>query len=449
MTINKEGLLIFFDEDLRNEFLKEREEGGFNSFTDALSVYDWKVRKLQVALLSFTGSTIDYIALASKGNRVVTAKSRIEFSELFSIDSVLISEIESLLETRIRNHFIKSSQGHGGRLPEKTWIEIVDAIKKLRPQYAEEIDRIISMKEISQFHLRGPAAELLLQEREALGIALDIFDGGNKIRGEVLGSWAPNIGDVSGIDQDDQEAVLEKLPAGRANFMAGIPKRYIQEESAIQHDLFNWDGMSPFHELGTSKFIKGNRILEVIYANKNSLENTTGADLIYYIEKYHAFILVQYKLMKKKGDEHVYRPNKQLLKEIQRMDKFVNTYCNKSAISEHEEYRLCDDGFLLKLVPNSGLMPASKELIKGMYITRIYMKFLLSAKGPKGEKGGTIITFDNSPRYLTNTEFSKFINRGWIGTRGIQSDILSKLIKQYYETGNAILFANETEIETY
>ena len=440
-----EGIFVFFDEFRRAELLLEREESGYYSFSDAFSVQDWEIKSLQVALISFSQSNIDFIALAKKGNRVVTAKSRIEFSNLISLDSIPIQSIEKELKSSVRNHFIRSSQGSGSRVPPKTWQSVISIIKKLRPKQASEIDRLLSIKEISRFTLKGVAAEIILQEREALGIALDIFDISHQLRKEVLGGWSPNLEDVTDLSEETFEGSLKTPPQGRASFLSGIPKRCFQEESAIQHDLINWGGMTGVHEAGYSRFQKGDRSLDVIYANRNALEKTTGVDLIYFNEVYNSFVLVQYKLMKdrSKDDSVMYRPDDQLAEELQRMDEFVSFYYQENEILCHEDYRLCDDGFMLKFVPNNGVQPATSELIKGMYVTRKYTRFLMSDNGPKGKQGGKIIDFKNSPRYLTNTEFSNFVNRGWIGTRGIHSEALKNLIKQYYETGNAVLVARE------
>ena len=167
-------------------------------------------------------------------------------------------------------------------------------------------------------------------------------------------------------------------------------------------------------------------------------------DLIYYNRGYQLFALVQYKLMREEKEEMVYRPDPALIDELSRMDAFSSRFSQPYELQSHEEYRLNSDGFLFKIVPNRGLSPASGELIKGMYLTREYMRFLLGDKGPKGDKGGAVITFDNSPRYLTNSEFTKSVNRGWIGTRGAQSDVLKDLVKQYYETGRAVVLAHES-----
>lgn len=443
---NQEGLIVHFDEEQRRDFLQE--ERWNQSFSDALSVQDWKMRQLQVVLLSFTGTTIDYICIATKGNRVATAKYRVEFSDLVNLDSVSLKDVERLLSLNTKYHFLRSSSGRGGRIPRKTWGEILQALRELRPKISDEIDRLISLTAISKYRLTGTAADILLQEREALGAALDIFSGSNQLRKEVFRAWAPKLDEVK--DYDEKELVAQLIPSeeGASCFLSGISKRHIQEESAIQHDLFNWENeKATLHRMGVSAFKQGSRILEVVYANKNALETTLGVDLIYYNQEYQSFVLVQYKLMEKKSDieGYFYRPDDQLNREIKRMNKFLKDHGDNKKISAHNEYRINSDGFLFKLVPNKGLQAASEKLISGMYLTREYMEFLLGSKGPKGKKGGKIISFTNSPRYLTNTEFSNYVNRGWIGSNCKQSEVLSKLIKVFLKTGRAVLVATEVD----
>ena len=437
------GLIIHFDEEQRTDLLNERR--GLR-FSDALSVHDWEIKQIQVVLLSFTGNTIDFIALATKGNRVATAKSRVEFSDLVDLSSIPLKEVENLLSTNTKLHFMKSSTGRGGRLPETTWLETIQAIKEIRPNLAEEIERLISLTVVSRYRLTGEAAEVLVLEREALGAALDIFGGNNELRKAVLMSWAPKLDDVENYDNDAMEADLNISTDSPVSFLSGIPERYIQEESAIQHDLYNWEGeKASLHNMGVSVFKQGNRVLEVVYANKNSLEHTLGVDLIYYNRSFHSFVLVQYKVMREKDEfeEFYYRPDEQLDKEIARIDEFQNKVKISTDVSSHSEFRLNYDGFLYKLVPNKGLQAATEKLITGMYITNSYMKFLLGENGPKGERGGRLINFKNSPRYLTNTEFSGMVNRGWIGTSLNQSDNLASLIGEFLQTGRALMVATE------
>lgn len=306
------GLLLHFDEERRNDLIRDKVEGGYESFSDALSVLDWQLGQLNIALLSFTASTIDYIALAKKGKRIATSKNRINFSGLVNLNAIPIRAVESHLNERLQRYFIKVSKGAGGVIPPTTWAALISAIKAERPNLAQDIERLLSLRRYSGYRLNGEAAEILLQEREALGIALQIFSGSNQLRDEVLSEWAPYDDSVVDVNENEATATLANLRTGRSTFMKGIPQRYIQEESAIQHDLFNWPGMTPRHEAGVSVFEQGGKRLEVHYANRNALERTLGVDLIYYNEEFQLFVLVQYKLMRKERSVVLYRPDNQL-----------------------------------------------------------------------------------------------------------------------------------------
>ncbi|WP_324727103.1 hypothetical protein [Pseudomonas chlororaphis] len=439
------GLLLHFDEERRGYLIQDNVEGGYGTFSDALSLPDWPLGQLNIALLSFSDETIDYISLAKKGKRVVTSKNRIDFSGLVNLEAISIQAIEARLSNKLQRYFTKASQGNGGVIPPTTWTALVDAIKAERPNLVEEIDRLLSLQRYSGYHLHGEAAELFLQEREALGIALDIFSGNNQLRNQVLSEWAPYDDTVAEVNEEQETAILANLEPGRSSFMKGISQRYLLEEAALQHDLFNWPGMTPLHESGVSIFEQGARKLEVHYANRNALEHTLGVDLIYYSEAFQLFVLVQYKLMREEADSISYRPDSQLVTELARMDAVNTSIQSSERIQSHQEFRLNDDGFLLKLVPATGLKPASGELIKGMYVTREYMNFLIGPNGPKGSKGGSQITFSNSPRYLTNSQFSESVHAGWIGTRGVKSDALATVLRQFYESGRAVLVAYEID----
>lgn len=418
-------------------------EGDFSPFTDALSVRDWVLGDATIALLSFSEVTIDFICLARKRNQVVTSKNRIKFSSIVSLDSIPIETINAHLSQQVQKHFIRVSSGVGGIFPPATWVLLLDAIKAERPDTSGDIDRLVGLLQFAGYRITGEAAEILLQERDALGIALDIFSGSNKLRDRVLGEWAPSEEQLTELDENEKTAKFISRAGEISSFIKGIPQQYIQEESAIQHDLFNWPGMTPMHEAGVSVFESGDRRLEVIYANRNDLEHTLGVDLLYYNESFQLFVLVQYKLMREDGGEMLYRPDAQLRSELALMDAFSANNRLTGSILTHEQFRLNDDGFMLKLVPQKGLRPASGELIKGMYVAREYMHFLLGLNGPVGSRGGSKVTFDNAPRYMTNSQFTAFVNEGWIGTRGVQSADISAMLERFYETGRAVVVARE------
>lgn len=438
------GIIVRFDENRRNNLLCERISQD-TSFSDALSVYDWELKSISVALLAFSESSLDFICLARKGKRVVTSKNRVEFSSLVSLEGLSISEVESHLDAQLSNYFIRSSQGSGGKIPKATWVATLNAIKQLRPNTIDEIDRLESLTKYAGVRLTGSRAEILAQEREALGVSLDIFSGGAALRNQVLTQWAPKNEEVSGLDEARQEASLQETEASLPSFLQGLPERYRQEESALQHDLMNWDGATAVSIEGASSFEQGSRKLSVVYANRNSLETTFGVDLIYFNEQFNQFVLVQYKLMREESGQQTYRPDDQFREELNRMDKFNSRYIDGESPTKDSEIRLNADGFYFKLVPNRGLVAASGELSKGMYLPREYIHFLLGPNGPVGSRGGSVLNFDNATRYLSNSEFISNVRLGRIGTYGSVSMQITDVISAYYETGRGVVIARETD----
>lgn len=447
MSRKATGIILVFDEAQSAELLVERAEAFDESFSDTLSVHDWPIGKLCLALLSFEEGEFNYISLARKGRRVATSKNRVEFSSFVNLDHLPIEAVKGHIKPDLVRHFVRSSSGVGGSVPPGTWTEILKALLIERPEIEGELHRLESLTKYAGITLRGNATELLIQEREALGISLDIFSGGTSLRKKVLGEWAPDDSSVEDFNEEQMTAQLVRSSQRGSSFLDGISDRYFQEESTIQHDLFSWEGRPDEHLSGVSVFEQGRRRLEVIYANRNALEKTLGVDLIYFNETYNSFVLVQYKLMYERGDEFIYRPDEQLSKELERMDEFHEAHPADSELTSGEEFRLSSDPFLLKLVPNRGLSPSSGELIKGMYLPRIYVKFLLGPNGPVGPRGGRVISYENAPRYLSNTEFGHNVNAGRIGSCGIMSSAISEIVRSYFETGRAIMVARESQPE--
>ena len=192
------GLLVHFDEVRRADLIRDRpiEEEGF---TDALSVPDWPLKQVNIALLRFTETTVDYICLARKGRRAATLKNQVEFFELLALDAVDLIAIEKKVSQRLRPYFINVSVGTGGVVPAATWTEVVDAVKAERPLLTPQIDRLLAIQSDSGTRLVGKVATILSEERDALGISLDIFSHTSKLRGQVFSTWVPPedaIGDI-------------------------------------------------------------------------------------------------------------------------------------------------------------------------------------------------------------------------------------------------------------
>lgn len=119
-------------------------------------------------------------------------------------------------------------------MPLVSWEKLIKAIKRIKPKLSDEIDRLLMLKKISSYILKGYGVDLLIQEREAFGISLDIFEGGGSgLRKAVLGGWTPNNDDIKITSEKKKKAELKKTD--KLSFISGISKRYIQEETALQN----------------------------------------------------------------------------------------------------------------------------------------------------------------------------------------------------------------------
>ena len=127
-----------------------------------------------------------------------------------------------------------------------------------------------------------------------------------------------------------------------------------KEDAVIEHDARWIPGMDLFesHMTGKAVFVRNHERLEVYTANKRDLELLFGVDLIYFNVPRSSIVMVQYKMLQRESDpkhpdepnpEWIYRPDKQLAKEIDRMKRFAIAQGTKP-------YRLNSGPFYLKFV---------------------------------------------------------------------------------------------------
>lgn len=427
------GYVIIFDEDRRVSILQERGLFG-GRFTDALSAPDWGFGDIEVCFLSFDGETIDAACLAKKGARVATAKVRVEFTKFIDLESLPIEEIESRFSAKLAHHFVRATSGKGKRVPLSTWQELVEIIKALRPNHVDELDRLLLLQVSSRKRFYGPGADTVAIERDAIGIALDIFDSSKELRKTTLVRWAPTE---------------EALPP----FLAGLEALKLTEEQMLAHDAWVFPDATVAATTIGARFETRTTALDVIYQNRTSVEKTLGVDLIYYNHMFDAYTLVQYKRMTKEKlkDHHnaVYRPlsDKNFDSEVGRMRGFRDAcpdVWNKPKL--WNTYRLNGDSFYFKFCPSVSLELLSSDLIKGMYLPREYLESLLESTVTDGKKGGKLITFENVQRHISNTEFVWLVHDGWVGTRGVSTEAITEIIRASLDAGRAVVYAHSSEL---
>ena len=117
----------------------------------------------------------------------------------------------------------------------------------------------------------------------------------------------------------------EARPDGLSSFVEVLSDLRTPEDPAIVYDSMRFLTSTASSTPQVScVFSKGDERLTVINVNRQPLERTTGADLIYVNETTKSFVLVQYKTFRREGEHSshlVYRPDAQFAAELKRMRK--------------------------------------------------------------------------------------------------------------------------------
>nr|WP_295773846.1 hypothetical protein [Rhodoferax sp.] len=409
------GFLISFDESQRNAFLKEVRDLK-NGFTDALSSDDWPVRRWEVCGLLFEPGKITHWALARKGNRVATGKVRVEFTEV-TPTSIQIDSVKSLMANASQVKIVSARSGIGGAIGEPTWNSLKEAIGQMDEDSLAVLERLERMRVQSRNHIVRPGVEVVAQQRDALGVALDAFDQTGQLRKKTLQSWVAPEGNVL------------------TSFLDGLTGVRTIEDQLIARDAATFPNADE-RRLTTvgAVFHVGGRTLEVFNLNRTRVEHATGADLLYFHEQCNAWTLVQYKSMERDDaaldKRAVYRPDSTFDSELQRMVDFRQQTPDAWLSADGPNaYRLSGDGFFFKFCSRIQLEVLSDALLPGMYLPREFMVSVLADPKSRGQRGGRILTFENAGRHLTNTLFAELLREGWIGTRGVSSEKIAQIVR--------------------
>lgn len=243
-----------------------------------------------------------------------------------------------------------------------------------------------------------------------------------------------------GISPHDAARLLDMVE-GRESALTRIN---IHEDTVIEHDArYIPSFMLAGSDLsGRAVFENGGERLEVITANKRPLEAALGVDLIYLNAIKQNIVMVQYKILE--PDRHhgetdwIYRPDKQLAKEIARMKRF-----SRARPPGPLEYRINPQVYYLKFVRRDA------ELGKSAITIPIdHFEILRSDPDCKGPKGAFRISYDTlDGRYLRQQPFLDLIRSGYIGAHAQTTTDLKRLINAILKDNRAVVAAIQSHAE--
>jgi hypothetical protein len=160
--------------------------------------------------------------------------------------------------------FVRARANSGGVLTEKSAAALIAALNNLSRVAADEVSRLMNQDARAAHRLTGDGLQAAVQEGDAVRLALDIADLPRRAMRDVR--------------PDGEMSFLEQLEAVRAS-----------EDTTIAYDgmrFLDFDRIdSPS---GVVAFANGYERLAIVNVNRQPLERTTGADLIYINETHPA-----------------------------------------------------------------------------------------------------------------------------------------------------------------
>lgn len=421
------GQLVILGEDPRSDLVRDKIEGG-RLFSDAADVAQGSRPKRFLSLISTDGYRITHAAGTTRTSQVATGQVRLRYDIIRELSPVSLSVIDDSLDPRLGSVF-GSRIDRNGWLPDRTWQATLDVVRG----FGGNSSAIATLEQWLSHTVSVPQDNrriALTEERDALGLALKLFDEG-----------------LSKRTLSTTPQVLESAIASEAPFLVAMQNSSLPEDLGIVHDAANFDGWTPQDTptLGTTRFQRRGKSLTVTNANRTRIERVLGVDLLYFHEQYKSFVFVQYKRMTQSDPGPAsYRPiGDSYEREYNNMRKWDKLTRASGPASDLESYRLINDAFFFKLYSNPQGQPPQDQLLKGMYFPLSYWNTLLASPQVRGPREGVVINYDNAGRYLNNTGFTHLVGSGWAGTAPQTERLIGQVIAEALDGRHSVTIARE------
>ncbi len=415
------GYVLRLSHERRDVFHHAVDEYG--RFAEAVPLFGHSRNAPLVCFIVDPSGRVTHIGRGRRGVNAGTQQSRLNIEEIHSVDDVvstqrIIDGVPNRNRKAVEQRFLS-----GGLLSPKAFQEAIDVFVRLAPGARSLVDRFTTSTRQRLERLSARARDSLAYQKEALAVALSLAG----IDRAPLAQWS-----------------LEDEAPG--SFLDGLPEVRMREDPMVIQDMRQVPGYDYLREIpnaAAAVFADGDDRLTVIMANRQPLEEQTGTDLIYYNERFRAFVMVQYKAMEADDDlGAIFRfPEAKLTDELHRMDRFLKELSKVKAGAALDDFRFSDNPFFLKFCPRIQFEPDSTGLTKGMYIPHAYWKLLEKDDRFKGPRGGRRLAYSNVGRYFDNTSFTMMVKGAWVGTNIPQSELLERWMRDVVAAGRSITFA--------
>jgi hypothetical protein len=410
----------------------ERSIKGKDEFSSAVPVTDISLPQIFLTFVSFDASTLQYVCLAESGRIVATGEQRVRFSHLSKVQ-IPWAKIHEQIPLKLRPH-LPPLRRRVVAVPPKTWQSLLEAVSRIDPKAGKKIKEIKRLIRLGSKSYSSNSYTVLGEERDAVGLALEIF-----------------------ADPSERRRILKQssihLAEEIAPFLHGVQRVLAREDPLVNRDAEIFPGfvLKDHPIIGVAHLQRENRHLTIINTNRQPLETTLGVDLLYYNHQHDAFVFVQYKRMSasKEGDQGEWyypRHDNSYEKEIATMRNVYRLYkadLQKARLSQLAGYRLECNPFLFKLCKREQFAPLRDSLVQGLYVPLSYWGMFMRSGESRGPRGATRVGPQNLQRWISNSLFVDLVKGGWLGSSGGVSQDLGKIVRSCLESGRSVVIAVE------
>lgn len=418
------GFFLAF-EHRRTEYIS-RKLWGDEEASESFSAFDWELERREVVMLSLSPgrTSVDALALMERmhgSGGTGKLKMRLHRPVLIR-QSVSAQELAAIVNI----DRLRSTAEQLKRFSPQEWQSAIDAIKRLRPEHADEIALLLQMqKEKSPLVGRDNKTLRLSEQRDAVGLVLDIADMDRK----TLFRRAHMDG-ASGAS-----SVLDLLDSER-----------LHEQDVMRHDEHVFPGLLT-REMRSARFQEmGGREVRVHVYDKKPLETVLGIDLLIYQEAYKSFALLQYKTMEQaedaKGKTWSYLVDDQLWKQMSSMHDAEEAMRHVPHVQPGlMDWRLRDEAFFFKFCETTKPDARDDALVRGITMCHSQLRHFLELPESNSKRGGKRVGYENCPRYLNNTQFVDLASSGWIGFGPQGYSFIKRVLEAGAEGGRSAMLA--------
>jgi len=418
------GYLLAF-EPKRTMKIAERLHGE-QEISESFSAMDWTFERREVVLLSLLPGepSIGAAALMERMHGSGgTGKLKMRMSHPVLLDEAITAK--ELADVVTLGDCVCTAE-RPKRIATSIWPNLLDAIKCLRPQLAEQLDALLARRDEERL-LTGNSAHVLrlMEQRDAIGLALEMASL-------------------------DRQTILRNLKSDKVDSATSVldllDHEPLQEQDVIRRDEQIFKELLT-QEMRHGRFVgpSGRQVRVHIY-DKKPLETILGIDLLIYQESYKSYLLVQYKIMKpmhgRRGNTWSYLVDEQIRKQIVTMDEGIAAIQRQpAALAKIMDWRLNNGAFYFKFCETTRPAARDDALVGGITIGLEHLKSFLSLSASAGDNGGQRIGYENCARYLNNTQFIELAREGWIGCNQQGYSLISDVLTANQEGGKVAMLA--------